>query len=409
MHDILFLSHRIPFPPDKGDKIRSWHILHWLAQRHRVHLGCLIDDKADLAHVQVLRDLCASCGFAEVRRLPALARTMAALANDEPLSFAHFRDKKLSNWVAATHRAHPIAAQFIFSSAMAVYADAVPDFAGIRIVDFVDVDSDKWTQYARTRPWPLSWIYNREARLVAAAERRIAEDAQVALFVSGDEAALFRKRTGIQASVLPNGVDTAYFNPKAVYRPPYPPDSICIVFTGRMDYWANVDAVIWFSRDVLPIVWRAVPDARFYIVGAEPAPRVRALADGSRIFVTGRVADVRPYLAHATVAVTPLRIARGIQNKALEAMAMGKAVVATPQAFQGIEASAGQDILVADTAQSFAAAVTELLRDGDARCRLGARARELMVRKYGWDSRLKILDQYLDLIDAHPPRYAAGA
>jgi sugar transferase (PEP-CTERM/EpsH1 system associated) len=411
MGDILFLSHRVPFPPDKGDKIRSWHILHRLAQHHRVHLGCLIDDKADLAHIPMLRKLCASCGFAELNRLGALARSIGALAKNEPLTFAHFRQAELIKWVAATHRRHHIDAQFIFSSVMALYAEAVPDFRGIRIVDFVDVDSDKWTQYARSRPWPLSWIYNREARLLADVERRIAEDAQFALFVSEDEAAFFRRGASSHTTVLamPNGVDTVYFDPERDYPSPYPPDNLSIALIGRMDYWANVDAAIWFSREILPMVWRSVPDVRFYIVGAEPTQRVQALAYSNRIIVTGRVSDVRPYLAHATLAVTPLRIARGIQNKVLEAMAMGKAVVATPQAFEGIEANPGHDIVVADSATTFAAAVAGLLRDVDARRRIGARARELMISKYRWDSRLKVLDRLVELIDQDgAPRYAAG-
>lgn len=410
MGDVLFLSHRVPFPPDKGDKIRSWHILHHLAQHHRVHLGCLVDDKADLVHIPRLRKLCASCGFAGFNRFGALARSIGALARSEPLTFAHFRQAELIKWVAATHRNHRIAAQFIFSSVMAPYAAAVPDFGGIRIVDFVDVDSDKWAQYARSRPWPLSWIYSREARLLADAERRIAEDSRFALFVSEDEAAFFRRMASSHTTVLsmPNGVDTAYFNPQRGYPSPYASDSLCLAFTGRMDYWANIDAAVWFSREIMPMVWRSVPDAWFYIVGARPAKRVQALANGNRIVVTGRVPDVRPYLAHAALAVTPLRIARGIQNKALEAMAMGKAVVATPQAFEGIEASPGQDIVVADGAKTFAAAVAGLLRDVDARRRIGARARELMISKYRWDSRLKVLDRLVALIDEDDaPRYAA--
>lgn len=410
MGDILFLTHRIPFPPDKGDKIRSWHILHRLAHRHRVHLGCLIDDKADLAHIPMLQKLCVTCGFAELRRLGAVARSIGAVAKNEPLTFAHFREEELMTWVAATHRAHPIAAHFVFSSAMATYSEAIRDFRGIRIVDFVDVDSDKWAQYARSRRWPLSWVYAREARLLAHAERRIADNSHVALFVSEDESAFFRRTIGGRARVLsiPNGVDTTYFDPAREYPNPYPSNSPCVVFTGRMDYWANVDAVIWFCHEILPIVWRSLPETRFYVVGAQPSQAVKAIADGIHIIVTGRVADVRPYLAHAAFAVAPLRIARGIQNKAFEAMAMGKAVIATPQAFQGIEATPGQDILVADTAPRFAAAVTGLLRDVEARRRLGVQARALMISKYRWESRLNMLYGLIDLAEDGRPRFAAA-
>ena len=410
MRDILFLSHRIPYPPDKGDKIRSWHILQHLLRRYRVHLGCLVDDKADFAHVPMMSELCESCCFASIDWLGAHGRMAGALATGKPLTFAHFRKKSLATWVAALHRAYDISAQLIYSSAVAPYVESIPGFRGMRIVDFVDVDSDKWAQYARSCAWPLAWIYAREARLLASAERRIAESADFSLFASEDEAAFFRSRGGDSATVLamPNGVDTTYFDPSLDFSYPFGADGEgpALVFVGRMDYWANVDAVQWFTREVLPSLRQSVPSVRLFIVGAEPTRAVRALGHIERVVVTGRVPDVRPYLAHAALVLAPLRIARGIQNKALEAMAMAKAVVATPQAFEGIEAEPGRDIVVADDGPAFAAATIELLADRQALLRIGARARATMVANYGWKSRLAILDRLLEPIDEVPRRAA---
>ena len=411
MRDILFLSHRIPFPPDKGDKIRSWHILAHLAERYRVHLGCFIDDRDDAAHIPTLQRVCASSRFVELRRVPARIRSIRALATNQPLTFAHFWSEELCAWVAAMHRGRDIAAQYVFSSAMVPYAAAAPGFAGCRIVDFVDVDSEKWAEYARTRRWPLSWIYAREARLLADAEHWSAKNADVSLFVSDAEAALFRRRVGGPSVVqsMPNGVDTWYFDPTPGRPDPYPPGGPVIVFAGRMDYWPNIDAAAWFVGEVMPILRRSMPKARLVIVGAAPTRRVQALANGDAIRVTGRVPDVRPYLAHAAIVVAPLRIARGMQNKVLEAMAMAKAVVATPQAFEGIDATPGKDIIIADGADAFAAELTVLLRDIAARHRIGRSARARAVTTYRWDSRLALLDRLFASMADRPVLRSVGS
>jgi sugar transferase (PEP-CTERM/EpsH1 system associated) len=375
-------------------------MLSHLAARHRVHLGCLFDDREDAVHVARLRSLCASVGAFPIDPATARLRTARAWATGEPLSFAKFHEPRLVSWVRETCARQPIDCQVIFSAAMARYAQENPASDTPVIVDFVDVDSEKWAEYAAANRPPLSWLFRRETRLVAGAERRIAERAHACLFVSEGEADLFRRRIGRGARTpvraMTNGVDLHRFDPTLRYDNPLESGAPAVVFVGRMDYWANVDAASWFVRDILPKLRRCVPDLRFYIVGAAPTRRVRALAEPSRVIVTGRVEDVRPYLAHATVVVAPLRIARGIQNKVLEAMAAGKAVVASPPAFAGIDAVPGRDIAVGADEDDFAAAVARLVEDEEERGRMGRAARARMMARYAWSAQLRLLDDLID-------------
>jgi sugar transferase (PEP-CTERM/EpsH1 system associated) len=246
-------------------------------------------------------------------------------------------------------------------------------------------------------PFPASWIYAREARRLLAFERRAAASSDATLFVSAAEAALFRSlapESADRVHAVPNGVDFDFFNPNRPYHSPFPPGVEPLVFTGAMDYWANVDAVSWFAREILPLVRRRRTDAVFWIVGANPAAAVRALASLPAITVTGRVTDVRPYLAHAAAVVAPIRLARGVQNKVLEAMAMAQLVVATPEAAEGIDSVAGRDLVVAQGAGAIADAVCSAL---DGRWPdMGQRARAVIVAQYGWESSLAGLENLLE-------------
>ncbi|EWY41267.1 sugar transferase [Skermanella stibiiresistens SB22] len=399
MRDLLFLAHRIPYPPNKGDKIRSWHLLRHLAERHRVHLGCFVDDPEDRIHEPVLRALCASCHFAPINPRLAKLASLGGLLRREALTFAFYRNRGLTRWVRETHAARDIAAQFVFSSSMAPFAAAADGFQGTRIVDFIDLDSDKWRQYADAGRPPMSWIHRREARLLGAAEVAIAAEASASLFVSEAEADLFRHRRGVAAERvhgLGNGVDLEYFDPRRDYPNPWAAGGPVLVFTGMMDYRANVDAVCWFAAEVLPAIQARHPSVRFAIVGARPDARVTRLAQQPGVIVTGRVPDVRPFVAHAAVAVAPLRIARGIQNKVLEAMAMARPVVATVQAHEGIDAEPGTDLLVAEDAAGLADHIGDLLDAPDAAQALGERGRRRLAGHYTWERRLAPLDRIMD-------------
>lgn len=389
MRDILFLAHRLPYPPDRGDRIRSWHILKYLAGKARVHVAALADSTADADAQAAMRDtLGEALGDVCVAvrpRFPVLALTRA-LVQGQPLSLAMFDHADIRRFVAAKLADENVGTIFAFSSQMAQFvpADARQNF----IMDFVDVDSAKFDAYAAAGG-PKAWLYAREGRALAAWEGTTARRASASLFVSQAEANLFTRRSGIPGTAVSNGIDLAYYQSRAE-RPEQPP---LIVFTGQMDYAPNVEAVTAFANGDWPRIRRACPDARFAIVGRNPAKRVMGLGAVPGIEVTGAVADVRDWLARATVAVAPLKTARGIQNKVLEAMAMAKPVVASPAAFEGIEAEAGQDLIVSD---NMAASVIDLLANPQRAEALGQAARRRVEAAYDWDARLKSLDALLE-------------
>ena len=387
MDDILFLAHRIPFPPDRGDKIRSWHMLKHLAGLARVHLACFADDAADAAHLPALREaMGAALGdvHVEIRRTGKASAGLKAIAHGRPASLTLFDSAALRSFVRRTLASGRIGTIFAYSGQMAQF---VPDPCPARFVmDFVDMDSAKFAAYSKTAPLPMRWVHAREAERLFAFERATAARADASLFVSEAEAAVFRDRTGLAGiHALSNGIDLGVFDPGASFPRLAEADrgaGPILLFTGQMDYAPNVDAVTWFAREILP----AIP-GRFVIAGRNPAPTVRALA-GPRIEVTGAVSDMRSWLAAADIVVAPLRIARGIQNKVLEAMAMARPVVASRAAFEGIEAEPGRDLIVADDAQLMADAINNLLAAPARAFAIGAAARAAMVRDYRWDRRL---------------------
>ena len=393
---LLFLIQRLPYPPTKGEKIRALRIFQYLSQWYEMHLGCLLDDPADAEHVGTMRALCASSHIAPLNRTVATLTCLRGLLTSEALSVTYFRDRGLARWVRATIADVKPARIFVYSSNMAPYVLDVPRSAPL-VVDLVDVDSEKWRAYADQVSGPKRWIYRREWRKVAALERRIAAEADLSTFVSDAEAALFVTlvpESAARVRGISNGVDPVYFDPAGPYPPVYDTDVPNYVFTGTMNYPPNADAAIWFAAEVLPLIHRHLPDAQFHIVGHSPNDAVRALARRPGVHVTGRVADVRPYVAHATAAVAPLRIARGIQNKVLEAMAMARPVVATSGALEGIEAEPNWEILLADDAADFAAACIALVTSGHAAA-IGQAARHCVLRNYDWAVRLSRYDDIM--------------
>jgi sugar transferase (PEP-CTERM/EpsH1 system associated) len=388
MSEILFLAHRIPFPPDRGDKIRSWHLLKHLGSLARVHLACFADDEADSAHLAGLREAMGGAlgeAHVEVRTVTRAAAGLRALVTGKPVSLTLFDSAAMRGFVRRILERPSVETIFAFSGQMAQF---VPQRTGRRFVmDFGDMDSAKFAAYAR-QGGPLSAINRREAEKLFAFEKQVAARADVSLFVSNAEAGLFRDSVslpGADIRALQNGVDLEFYDP-AASLPEAETSGPLIVFTGQMDYAPNVDAVSWFARDVLPLI----PEGRFAIVGRKPTEAVRALA-GDRVIVTGAVPDVRSWLAAADVVVAPLRIARGIQNKVLEAMAMARPVVASPAAFEGIEAEPDRDLIVAESAEAQAAAVTDLLADPARAATIGTAARRRMEEAYRWERRLEPL------------------
>lgn len=393
MAKLLYLVHRLPFPPDKGDKVRSYHLLRHLLASHEVHLGTFVDDPADEVHVETLRAMCADLHVARLSPRAAKLRSLRGLLTGEALSLPYYRDAGLAGWVRATLAANDIRAAVVFSSPMAQY---VPP--GVEsLVDFVDLDSAKWTQYAESRRFPMSWLYRREGRRLLAAERDIARRARRSFFVTEAEAALFLRQAPEAAGrveAMNNGVDARFFAPDPQRASPFAAGEIPLVFTGAMDYWPNADAVQWFVAEALPALRRDWPALRLHVVGRNPTPEVAALA-GDAVAVTGTVPDVRPYLQHAAVVVAPLRLARGIQNKVLEAMAMARPVVASAGCAEAIDARAGVELAAAAQAADFVARIGELLRTPRAAEAMGQAARACVEQRYGWSAHLAKIDRHL--------------
>jgi len=395
--ELLFLVHRIPYPPNKGDKIRSFNILKHLAKTYRVHVGAFVDDPDDWRYQTELEALCGEVCLLNLKPHHRKLTSLKGLLTGESLTVPYYASQSMQGWVDELLAKSPIKHIVVFSSPMAQFVSG-PAYSHLRrIADFVDIDSDKWAQYACAKPWPLSWIYGREARTLFDYERKIASEFDATVFVTDDECAMFKQmapETAVRVNAIHNGVDTDYFSPNREYPNPYPRPCPRLVFTGAMDYWANADAVQWFARKIFPSIRADVIDAEFYIVGSRPTPDVRALEKLPGVTVTGAVRDIRPYIAHAMAAVAPMRIARGVQNKVLEAMAMGKPVLATPEAGEGISARAGIDLLIESEPELLHKQALRLLADKDDG--IGPAARRCVLQNYGWEKNLQRFNELLE-------------
>jgi sugar transferase (PEP-CTERM/EpsH1 system associated) len=386
MSEILFLAHRLPFPPDRGDKIRSHHLLKALTKLAPVHVASFVDREADWAHKGALAEVAASHCLA-ARSKPLALAGIEAVLKGEPVSLAAFGSAEIDRFVKRVIATRPISAIYVFSGQMGQY---IPEgFAGRVIVDLVDVDSAKFEAYAADKSWPRSWIDAREGRSLAAEEARLAALADATLLVSEVEADLLRSRLPKPANVLAlgNGIDTGSFDPTGV-EPAALGEGPHLVFTGQMDYAPNVAAALRAIEFVLPAVRQHHPRAQFHVVGRAPARELLAYHGRDGIHIHGEVPDVRPFLAAADAVVVPLAIARGVQNKVLEAMAMARPVVLTPGAATGIQAEDGLHFAIGETDAALAAQVLALLANRGAAQAMGKAARQFTVKQRGWDAML---------------------
>jgi sugar transferase (PEP-CTERM/EpsH1 system associated) len=360
---LLFLCHRIPFPPNKGDKIRSFNMLKALANSFDVYLACFVDDPFDWQYVDKLDKYCKQKLLIKQDKTIAKIKGLKAFISGEAISIPYYFSAALAKWTDEVIEQHEIKQVFVYSSSMAQYVEG-PRYSKLnRVIDFVDVDSDKWLQYALGKTGISRWVYKREWQKLQSFENRIAEQFQHSLFVSPQEANLFKQQVSssvaAKVSGMLNGVDTVFFDPQNKDIELIE-DKVDVVFTGAMDYWANVDAVLWFTQYVWPFIRQKHANASFYVVGGNPTAQVLALDGKQGIKITGRVVDVRPYILAAKVAVAPLQIARGLQNKVLEAMSMAKPIISTSMAIEGIEAR-NDDIKICDIPQLFSEQVCNYL------------------------------------------------
>lgn len=389
---ILFLCHRVPFPPNKGDKIRAFNQLRAMSAHHEVDLFTLADQAEDVAHADALRQYCRTVTIARI--VPALARLRSVLylATASPLTIPYFFSAELQREVRKALAARSYDRVYVYCSAMAQYVD-VPAAREIpMVVDLVDVDSDKWRQYAGYSSFPHSAIYRREAKCLENYERKVCERAAAVAVTTEREAGLVRKICpAARVHAIPNGVDCNYFKSHDLN-----PDGATISFTGDMSYFPNEQAVVFFAREVLPIIRETAPEARFLIVGRQPGKNVLSLQSIEGVEVTGFVPDVRVYLARSQVSVAPFAIAAGIQNKVLEAMAYGLPVVATSRIRQSLPPAVAEMIGFGDRPEELAAKIVQLLRDPERRRSVGIEGRKRVAAEYDWE---KSLDLLLALIE----------
>lgn len=395
---ILYLAHRIPYPPNKGDKIRSFNEIRYLSQKHEIDLICLADTPEDLRFEENLKKYCRRVFVLPFDTTPAKIRGLIRLLAGGAISAGYFylknMQKVVNEWLSDTD----YDAVICFSSPMAEYLFRSKQLNTshlthntVFIMDFCDLDSDKWRQYSTQSVFPLNLIYRMEYKRLLEYEKKINAAVDHSVFISRQEAELFYELypKAKNISVIANGVDSEYFAPASES------EEIAqrLMFAGAMDYHANIDGVQWFSKTIFSAIRVVYPSAQFYIVGSKPAPKVQELAKLQGVSVTGFVEDIRPYYHAAQICVIPLRLARGVQNKVLEAMSAGKAVVTTSAAIRGISPVSDNCLMVSDTPEEFAEKVLILLENDALRKTLGKNAREFVKRRYDWQTNMNKFEE----------------
>lgn len=385
--NILYLCHRFPYPPKRGGKIRPFNMIRHLSEGgHRVTVCSLVRSRQEGEEGQGLAPHCAHFEMGRVQNAVQTLRMVARLPTPTPSSMGYFYSPYIARAVENLLRRERFDLIFVHCSSVAQYVENVTGIP--KILDFGDMDSHKWLEYARFKPWPLSWGYTLEGRKLMREEKRLAARFDLCTATTRAE---WETLTGYGAARdtdwFPNGVNTDFFSPATE---PYEPDTLS--FIGRMDYFPNQEAMFRFCRDVWPQVRQRRPNARLLIVGADPTPAVRRLEQVSGVSVTGSVPDVRPYVRQSAAMVAPLSIARGTQNKILEAMAMGVPVVTSPQAAGGVDAEDGAHFLVAGRVDQYVEHVLTLMDNPAERQRLAEAGRARMLSHHNWDSSMRRLD-----------------
>lgn len=386
--NILFICHKVPYPPDKGEKIRAFHIIKHLSRRHRIFLYCLSGNKDDLKYKDELKKYCFSVNIYPVRIFFSLLRSAAYLFTKHPLTLAYFFSFRMKEDIRKILDNEPIGAIIAYCSSSAQYA--VDAKAKLKIIDFVDIDSDKWDNFAKISRFPLSLIYKLESGRLRKWEKRLSEiyDASIVTTEKEKEKLEIIDPAGKdKISVVPNGVDLDSKAQGGHSR------SSFIIFTGQMDYLPNVDAVIYFYQKILSLIKKEIPDIQFYIVGRNPVRSIRILC--KEAIITGEVEELGGYLARASVYVAPFRISFGISNKVLQAMASGLPVVATSKVLEGIKACPGKNILIGDTPQEFARKTIGLLQDAAMYDYISGNARDFIKDSHDWGKNLEVIDSIL--------------
>ena len=388
--NVLFICHRLPYPPNRGGKIRPFNMIRHLSHKHSVTVATLAETEKELTEGAGLKDYCDDVLVEVLSPRTRWLQAIRALPTRSPCSVAYFRSSRLDQRIREKALQKKFDIVFVHCAFVAQYAMAIP--AGLRIMDFGDLDSAKWAEYSRWRSFPLSWMYAFESAKLCAYEREVARVFDLCTVITQGEKDEFENlRVSTPCTVIPNGVNFSYFSPNRTSDRP----TQSIVFLGRMDYFPNIDGVCYFVDKILPLIRTKMPNVELRIVGSNPTRRIQKLTEIDGVVVTGHVSDVRPYLRDAAAAIVPLRIARGTQNKILESMAIGVPVVATPQAAKGVQAIPGRDLLVAETPQLFARCVLDLIESAGLRKSVSEAGRRQVESSYQWTAAMNLLDSLL--------------
>jgi sugar transferase (PEP-CTERM/EpsH1 system associated) len=391
---ILYITHRVPWPPDRGDRIRTWNVLKYLASRADVDLACLADEPVAPATQDQLKRVTQRLAViphaGKKRYLKCLHSLLTGKTATEGLFECDDLKKILRLWNHQERYDAVIAsssgvAQYLFHPH--IHQDVV------RWVDLTDVDSEKWLDYAKVARFPMSLVYQTEGRRLRQVEQRLAESCDQLLVVSEAERRLFQSFCPTdRVLAVGNGVDSEYFAPSnSIVADPW-----SCVFVGVMNYKPNVDAVVWFAQHVWPRIRERYPEATFRIVGKSPAAEVQALNSRPGIEVTGPVPDVRPWLYRSACVVVPLQIARGVQNKVLEAMSCGRPAICSPSPLKGLAAEPGLHLLQADQVDEWVDAISRVFDDRCLQQELGLAATMFVQRHHSWNECLAPLNRIPD-------------
>jgi sugar transferase (PEP-CTERM/EpsH1 system associated) len=384
--NILYVCHRFPFPPKRGGKIRPFNMIRHFSTSHRVTVASLVRSKSEAEEGSGIAPHCVRFEMGRVNDSVQALRMVARLPTAVPSSLGYFYSAPLARRIREMLARERFDLIFVHCSSVAQYVEQVTDVP--KILDFGDMDSQKWLEYARYKPFPLSLGYALEGRKLEREERRLARRFDVCTATTrGEWETLERYRTAVSTDWFPNGVDSDLFKPG---EEPYDPDTL--VFVGRMDYYPNQECMFDFCGNVLPRLQAKRPTLKLLIVGADPPPSVQKLAELPGVTVTGSVPDVRPYARSAALMVAPLNIARGTQNKILEGMAMGLPVVTSRVAAEGVDAQADAHFRVATTPDEYVSEIMRIIDDPAERDRLARAGRARMLSHHSWPASMQRLD-----------------
>ncbi len=385
---LLMVTHRVPHPPNRGDRIRTWHLLRELSAQFDIHLACIADEPVSFDSWREMKKHAVELAIEPGSRLSRYTRGFASLASGRSFTEGAFFSPALKATIDRWAADHAFDAALGVCSSTARYIQHLP--IARKVLDLVDTDSRKWADYADASRGPARSLYQLEAERVAQCEREIGRNFDAVTVVTQREAQSFSDIAPLaNVVVAANGVDRSFFSPR--FHQPEP----VAVFTGVLNYRPNVEGITWLARHIWPHITQNIAGARLRIVGRDPSRAVQRLAEINGVEVIGSVPDVRPYLHEAAVAVAPMRIARGVQNKVLEAMSMALPVVTTPQAAAGVHARDGEEFLVADSSNQWIEGLTNILTNTHFARTLGQAARQFVDSTHRWDQCLRPLCELL--------------